>query len=153
MENEAAGQVVVGVDGSEQSLEALRWAARLVPVVGGSIRVVAAWEYPPEYVGYVPYGSDNFEEITRKRVDQAIAEAFGGDVPQGLTTTVIFGHPSKVLVHESRDAAVLVVGRRGHGGFKGLLVGSVSSACVAHATCPVLVIHEHPDASGAGRRA
>jgi nucleotide-binding universal stress UspA family protein len=152
MENDAAGQIVVGVDGSEQSVEALRWAARLAPVVGGSIRAVAAWEYPPEYVGYVPYGSDNFEELTHKRVDKAITEAFGEDVPPDLTRTVVFGHPSKVLVRESRDAAMLVVGRRGHGGFKGLLVGSVSSGCVSHATCPVLVIHEHPDASGAGRR-
>lgn len=151
MENDAAGQIVVGVDGSEQSVEALRWAARLVPTLGGSIRAVAAWEYPPEYVGFVSYGDDNFEELTRKRVDQAITEAFGEDLPPGLTRTVEFGHPSKVLVRESRDAAVLVVGRRGHGGFKGLLMGSVSSGCVAHAACPVLVIHEHPDAGGARR--
>ncbi|MGQ1839010.1 universal stress protein [Kocuria turfanensis] len=134
--------VVVGVDGSEQSVEALRWAARIAPALGASIKVVGAWDYPPEYAGYVPLGSDNFDEITRKRVDKAIHQAFGEDVPEGLTTTVEFGHPSKVLVRESEDASMLVVGRRGHGGFRGLLLGSVSAACVSHASCPVLVIHE-----------
>ncbi|KLU09095.1 universal stress protein [Kocuria sp. SM24M-10] len=134
--------VVVGVDGSEQSVEALRWAARIAPALGASVRVVGAWDYPPEYAGYVPLGSDNFDEITHKRVDKAIQQAFGEDVPEGLTTTVEFGHPSKVLVRESEDAAMLVVGRRGHGGFRGLLLGSVSAACVSHASCPVLVIHE-----------
>ncbi|GEO94561.1 universal stress protein [Kocuria turfanensis] len=134
--------VVVGVDGSEQSVEALRWAARIAPALGASIKVVGAWDYPPEYAGYVPLGSDNFDEVTRKRVDKAIHQAFGEDVPEGLTTTVEFGHPSKVLVRESEDASMLVVGRRGHGGFRGLLLGSVSAACVSHASCPVLVIHE-----------
>ncbi|MGX5358464.1 universal stress protein [Kocuria sp. KH4] len=134
--------VVVGVDGSGQSVEALRWAARIAPALGAPLRVVAAWDYPPEYAGYVPLGSDNFDEVTRKRVDTAIQQAFGEDVPEGLTTTVEFGHPSKVLVRESEGASMLVVGRRGHGGFRGLLLGSVSAACVAHASCPVLVIHE-----------
>ena len=81
-------------------------------------------------------------EATQKQVDKAVREAFGDDVPAGLTTSVVFGHPSKVLVHESEDATMLVVGRRGHGGFRGLLLGSVSAACVAHAKCPVLVIHD-----------
>ncbi|MFC4903144.1 universal stress protein [Kocuria oceani] len=139
---QGAAAVVVGVDGSEQSVEALRWAARIAPALGASVRVVGAWDYPPEYAGYVPLGSDNFDEVTRKRVEKTIQQAFGEDVPEGLTTTVEFGHPSKVLVRESEDAAMLVVGRRGHGGFRGLLLGSVSAACVSHASCPVLVIHE-----------
>lgn len=142
MANEAAASIVVGVDGSEGSVEALRWAARMAPVLGARIRAVGAWEYPPEYAGYVPIGSDNFDEITRKRAEAAVREAFGDDLPEGLTTSVVFGHPSRVLVEESEDAAMLVVGRRGHGGFRGLLLGSVSAACVSHAHCPVLVIHE-----------
>ncbi|MFC6259099.1 universal stress protein, partial [Kocuria oceani] len=115
---QGAAAVVVGVDGSEQSVEALRWAARIAPALGASVRVVGAWDYPPEYAGYVPLGSDNFDEVTRKRVEKTIQQAFGEDVPEGLTTTVEFGHPSKVLVRESEDAAMLVVGRRGHGGFR-----------------------------------
>ena len=140
MSNGTAAAIVVGVDGSQQSVEALRWAARIAPSFGAGIRAVGAWDYPPEYAGYVPLGSDNFDEVTQKQVDKAVREAFGDDVPAGLTTSVVFGHPSKVLVHESEDATMLVVGRRGHGGFKGLLMGSTSSACVAHAPCPVLVL-------------
>ncbi|WP_298591173.1 universal stress protein [uncultured Kocuria sp.] len=146
MNNGTAAAIVVGVDGSQQSVQALRWAARMATALGAGIRAVGAWEYPAEYAGYVPLGSDNFDEITQKRVDKAVHEAFGDDVPAGLSTSVVFGHPSKVLVHESEDATMLVVGRRGHGGFRGLLLGSVSAACVAHASCPVLVIHEDPDA-------
>ena len=148
MSNGTAAAIVVGVDGSQQSVEALRWAARIAPSFGAGIRAVGAWDYPPEYAGYVPLGSDNFDEVTQKQVDKAVREAFGDDVPAGLTTSVVFGHPSKVLVHESEDATMLVVGRRGHGGFRGLLLGSVCAACVAHAKCPVLVIHEHPEAEG-----
>ncbi|MFI7582831.1 universal stress protein [Kocuria sp. M1N1S27] len=148
-----AASIVVGVDGSPQSVQALRWAARTAPALGARIRAVGAWDYPPEYAGYVPLGSDNFDEVTRKQVDDTVREAFGEDVPAGLSTSVVFGHPSKVLVQESEGATMLVVGRRGHGGFRGLLMGSVSAACVAHASCPVLVIHEQPgtDGSGAGR--
>ena len=142
MSNGTAAAVVVGVDGSPQSVEALRWAARMAPSLGAGIRAVGAWDYPPEYAGYVPLGSDNFDEITRKQVDEAVREAFGDDVPAGLSTVVEFGHPSKVLIHHCEGAAMLVVGRRGHGGFKGLLMGSTSSACVAHAPCPVLVLPE-----------
>ncbi len=154
MDNTTAAAIVVGVDGSPQSVEALRWAARMAPVLGAGIRAVGAWEYPAEYAGYVPLGSDNFDEVTRKRVDKAVHEAFGDDLPAGFSTSVVFGHPSKVLVHESEDATMLVVGRRGHGGFRGLLLGSVSAACVSHASCPVLVIHEDPagEQGAQGRR-
>ena len=151
MSNGTAATIVVGVDGSQQSVEALRWAARTAPALGAVIKAVGAWDYPPEYAGYVPLGSDNFDETTRKQVDKAVREAFGDDVPAGLSTSVVFGHPSKVLVHESEDATMLVVGRRGHGGFRGLLLGSVSAACVSHAKCPVLVIHERPEADGSAQ--
>ena len=75
-------------------------------------------------------------------------EAFGDVVPAGLTTSVVFGHPSKVLVHESEDATMLVVGRGGPGGFRGRVRGSVCAAWVAHGKGPGLVIHEHPEAEG-----
>ncbi|MFI7495762.1 universal stress protein [Kocuria sp. M4R2S49] len=142
MENPAEAAIVVGVDGSPQSVAALRWAARLAPAYGATVKVVGAWENPPEYVNFVHFKDDHFDELARKRVDRAVHEAFGEDVPAGLSTVVEFGHPSKVLMQHSEGAAMLVVGRRGHGGFKGLLMGSTSSACVAHAPCPVLVLPE-----------
>lgn len=142
MENPAEAVIVVGVDGSPQSVAALRWAARLAPAYGATLKVVGAWENPPEYVNFVHFKDDHFDDLARKRVDHAVHEAFGEDVPAGLSAVVEFGHPSKVLMHHSEGAALLVVGRRGHGGFKGLLMGSTSSACVAHAPCPVLVLPE-----------
>ncbi|MFF0991247.1 universal stress protein [Kocuria nitroreducens] len=142
MENPAEAVVVVGVDGSPQSVEALRWGARLAPAYGATVKVVGAWENPPEYVNFVHFKDDHFDELARKRVDRAVREAFGEDLPAGLSTVVEFGHPSKVLIHHGEGAEMLVVGRRGHGGFKGLLMGSTSSACVAHAPCPVLVLPE-----------
>ena len=95
MSNGTAAAIVVGVDGSQQSVEALRWAARIAPSFGAGIRAVGAWDYPPEYAGYVPLGSDNFDEVTQKQVDQAVREAVGDDVPAGLTTSVVFGHPRR----------------------------------------------------------
>ena len=148
MENPAEAVIVVGVDGSPHSVAALRWAARLAPAYGAGIKVVGAWENPPEYVNFVHFKDDKFDELARKRVDRAIQEAFGEDVPAGLSTVVEFGHPSKVLIHHCEGAEMLVVGRRGHGGFKGLLMGSTSSAVVAHAPCPVLVLPEEAAAAG-----
>ncbi|MEX5298089.1 universal stress protein [Kocuria sp. CPCC 205292] len=142
MDQQSDGAIVVGVDGSPQSVAALRWAARLAPAYGATLTVVGAWENPPEYVNFVHFKDDHFDELARKRVDRAVHEAFGDDVPAGLRTVVEFGHPSKVLMQHSEGATLLVVGRRGHGGFKGLLMGSTSSACVAHAPCPVLVLPE-----------
>ncbi|WP_298591175.1 universal stress protein [uncultured Kocuria sp.] len=140
MDQQTDETIVVGVDGSPQSVAALRWAARLAPAYGATVKVVGAWENPPEYVNFVHFKDDHFDELARKRVDRAVHEAFGESVPAGLSTVVEFGHPSKVLMRHSEGATMLVVGRRGHGGFKGLLMGSTSSAVVAHAPCPVLVL-------------
>lgn len=148
MGNAAEAVVVVGVDGSPQSVEALRWGARLAPAYGASVKVVGAWENPPEYANFVHFEDDRFDELARERVDRTVREAFGEDVPAGLSTVVEFGRPAKVLMRHGEGAEMLVVGRRGHGGFKGLLMGSTSSACVAHAPCPVLVLPE--EAVGAG---
>lgn len=151
MENAAEAVVVVGVDGSPQSVEALRWGARLAPAYGASLKVVGAWENPPEYVSFVHFKDDKFDELARERVDRAVREAFGEDVPAGLSTVVEFGRPAKVLMHHGEGAAMIVVGRRGHGGFKGLLMGSTSSACVAHAPCPVLVLPEEAVEAGGAK--
>ncbi|WP_104165034.1 universal stress protein [Arthrobacter sp. SX1312] len=142
MSTAAGPRIVVGVDGSQQSVEALRYAQRLAPVFDATILAVAAWDYPAEYPGYVPLGTSEFADAAKIHLEHAITTAYGEDVPSGLETTVIFAHPGKALVQASRDAALLIVGRRGHGTFRGLLLGSVSASCVSHAHCPVLVVHE-----------
>lgn len=139
---DAEGKVVVGVDGSESSIEALRFAARVAPVLDARVHAVACWHFPEMYAGYVPPDFDAFEASAAKVLAEAIDKAFGPDAPEGLTTELVRGPAPEKLVEAGAGARMLVVGRRGHGGFLGLHLGSVSSACVAHADCPVLVMHE-----------
>ncbi len=137
----AAGRIVVGVDGSEPSKAALRWAARISAVTGAPIDAVLAWQlpsrmgwsYPP--LDWSPVGdAENTLGVT---VDSVLGETH----PEGMRLIVEEGNPTQVLLERSKGAELLVVGSRGHGGFVGLLIGSVSANCAEHATCPVLVFH------------
>lgn len=136
------GRVVVGVDGSVQSLLALRWAATVASATGGPLDVVMAW-HQPVYCGwdYVGIDDSNPERDAGTRLDEAVREVFGEDRPADLRLVVREGNAAQVLLAASRDATMLVVGSRGRGGFGGLLLGSVSANCAEHATCPVLVVH------------
>ncbi|MEO6530311.1 MAG: universal stress protein, partial [Specibacter sp.] len=69
-----------------------------------------------------------------------------GRPPEGFSGVCVRGTPAKVLMEHSKSAQMLIVGSRGHGGFAGMLLGSVSSACAEHAGCPVLVVHGERDA-------
>lgn len=141
--SEATGirTILVGVDGSEASVEALRQARDLAGPLAARIVAVACWDIPPVYDGYVAMGINDFDVRAGEILQEAVAKAFGGSVPENVETRLVQGHPRRVLIEESRNADMLVLGRRGHGGFAGLLLGSVSSALVAHAHCPVLVVH------------
>jgi nucleotide-binding universal stress UspA family protein len=140
-------RVVVGVDGSEPSKAALGWAARFSAISGGLIDAVIAWHPPASYgFSYLP-GDWNPEKDAEKVLSRAVDEVFGANRPQGMRLIVREGNPAKVLIDESRDAELLVVGSRGHGGFAGLLLGSVSAHCAEHATRPVLVVHGNREIS------
>ena len=134
--------VVVGVDGSGPSILALRLAAKLAPALGAEIHAVACWDYPKMYEEYVLPDMTVFEKGAHNRLDEAIQEAFGDDPPPGFTSTTVRGHAPTKLVEAGAKAQLLVLGRRGHGGLRGLHLGSVSNACVARAVCPVVVVHE-----------
>jgi nucleotide-binding universal stress UspA family protein len=138
------GRIVVGVDGSETSKAALRWAARMAPVVGGGLEAVIAWEYPTNFGWSLGFGDWRPDIDAAKALEATIDEVFGSERPQHLTATVQEGGAGRVLLAASADAELLVVGSRGHGGFAGLLLGSVSTVCAEHATCPVLVVHGDP---------
>jgi nucleotide-binding universal stress UspA family protein len=137
----AGSRVVVGVDGSEPSKAALRWAVRIAGLTSSRIVAVTAWDYPITYgfpvqaEGWDP--AADAELVVRTTLD----EVFGATPPAGLETHVQRGHASDVLLQASDGAEMLVVGSRGHGGFAGLLLGSVSATCAEHARCPVLVVH------------
>jgi len=135
------GRIVVGVDGSEGSKHALRWAAKQASYTGATLEVVAAWDYPATY-GWVPVPPEDYAlaDFAEKSLNDAINEVFGTDVPESLQRRVTEGHPAQVLVDASRGAELLVVGSRGYGGFADALLGSVSTYCVHHAHGAVTVI-------------
>lgn len=139
----APKRIVVGVDGSDCSLAALGWAARLGVATGATIDAVTAWHYPTYMMG----GVDDYrpDRDAERIVADAVALAFGSDIPFGLTQRSEQGMPARVLLGAARGAEMLIVGSRGHGGFAGLLLGSVSSQCAEHARCPVLVVHSDPE--------
>lgn len=141
-----ARRIVVGVDGSEPSLAALRWAHHLALLLGSTVQAVAVWQ-PTTAVGLagegwgpVPADWDPVA-VTCQTLNQSLTSVFGDDRPDGLDERIEQGRCAQVLIDLSSDAQMLVVGSRGHGGFAGLLLGSVSAACAEHATCPVLVVH------------
>jgi nucleotide-binding universal stress UspA family protein len=132
--------IVVGVDGSPASIDALRWADRQAVLTGASINAVIGWQEPTRY-NNVYYGEErDWPAVADETLTAAVTEA-------GLTVdclqTVTEGHPAQVLVAASTNAELLVVGSRGHGGFMGTLLDSVSDHVIAHAGCPVLVVR-HP---------
>lgn len=142
MDTKSPDQIVVGVDGSDASKTALKWAARLAPSLGATVHAIVAWEYPIIFglEGGIPSAwkpDENAKEI----LNTCLEEVFGKDRPAGLRGSISQGHPTFVLLDASKTATMLVVGSRGLGGFTGLLLGSVSSACAEHAKCPVLVVH------------
>lgn len=135
------GRIVVGVDGSSSSADALRWAANQAALTGGELHVITAWHLAAAY-GYVPVGPDfDWERDGESMLDQMIEKAVSTDRRVEIHKQVMQGHPAQVLLDAADGAQLLVVGSRGHGGFTGMLLGSVSQHLVAHARCPVVVVH------------
>ena len=138
--------IVVGVDHSADANAALVFAEEEARLRGATLRVVHAWQYG--YIGYTGFeggmpalGGDikelqaAAEAALEASVSQAMAKS-GVEIEQ----RVVQGAPAAVLVEESRDADLLVVGSRGHGGFTQLLLGSVSQQCAHHSECPVVIV-------------
>jgi nucleotide-binding universal stress UspA family protein len=147
MTTESTGQqlVVVGVDGSADSVAALAWAARYAAATGARVRAILAWHYPGA-VGGPPIEvapeavRGQTEEQMREALDEAVAQAYGSEAASGLEAILGYGHAAQVLIEASKEADLLVVGSRGHRAFAGMLVGSVSLHCVTRASCPVVVV-------------
>ncbi|EXG82467.1 universal stress protein [Cryptosporangium arvum] len=138
--NENEGRIVVGIDGSDPSKQALAWAVRQARLTGAQIDAVIAW-HPVVVFGYMPPPGDfDVEGAARSAladvIDKTAADA--GDVP--IHPRVIEGAATRVLVDAARGAQLLVVGNRGHAGFTEALLGSIGQYCVHHAACPVVVV-------------
>jgi nucleotide-binding universal stress UspA family protein len=140
--------IVVGVDGSDASANALRWALREARLRGARVRVVHAWSYPEvsTYHGAAHLLRVPFAEEAAAMLDRVVDEAGSDADGVEIEKSVVEGQPAPALVEAARDASMLVVGSRGLGGFSGLLLGSVSQQCAHHATCALVVIREGADA-------
>ncbi len=135
------GRIVVGVDGSDHSVLALRWAVKQAELTGSDVEVVACWQWPSSAGGFLPYEDFDLSEVTRKAVDAAVATVVGdGDRGPAVSTTVVQGYPARALMDAAVGADVLVLGSRGHHALSGLLLGSVGLHCATHAPCPVLIV-------------
>jgi nucleotide-binding universal stress UspA family protein len=136
------GRIVVGVDGSENGLAALRWAIEEGRLRNASVEAVLAWHYPNTGVEFMPYtDASRFEDAARQTLDAALRTVCPDDATQPrVEQFVVQDSPASALVGAAKDADLLVVGSRGRGGFAGLLLGSVSAQCVHHAPCPVVVV-------------
>ena len=132
--------VIVGVDGSEPSAAALRWAAAEATRRNTAVTAVMAWGLLDQHhrPGEAPFDPDYSEVDARAALDAFIESALGPD--SAASTIAVNDLPARALIDSSDTAELLVVGARGLGGFRGLLLGSVSQRCVTHARCPTVVI-------------
>lgn len=137
------GRIVVGVDGSDSSQDALNWAADEAKLRGDTLHIVHSWVLPP-----MPASIEMLEQLqgqeisdmSRKLLDDA--EASVADRGIEVTTELSNESPAAGLLSAAKDADLLVVGSRGRGGFKGLLLGSVSQHCAHHAPCPLVIVRD-----------
>lgn len=142
---------MVGIDGSEEAEDALRWAFDEAGMRQASLEVVHAWSFPA--VAITHYGGAALPVIAPEDVGRAAAETaqetvakvIGNAPAVPVTTTVERGHPAEVLVAAAKGADLLVVGSRGRGGFAGMLLGSVSTHVLHHAPCPVVLVRPPVD--------
>ena len=145
-------EIVVGVDGSEESRAALAWAVEEGRLRQAPVLAVHAWEMPmmPAPTGLVPPSVEVVGDLTELREDAAdlvetmVRETAADAADVEIRPLTVEDKPVNALLDaaERNDAQMIVVGSRGHGGFVALLIGSTSDQVARHATCPV-VIHRH----------
>lgn len=144
---QGAHRIVVGTDGSENSLSAVRWALREGALRGVEVDVVHAWHFTPMVdpmgIAVIPPTAEiqaSAQQVLAATMKKVEADRAGVRVNE----VVAQGSPAGTLLNAARDADLLVVGRRGHGGFVGLLLGSVATQVVHHSPCPVVVVSARP---------
>jgi nucleotide-binding universal stress UspA family protein len=150
-------RIVVGIDGSPNSVQALRQAEQIATALNARVEAIACWDYTSpgidcwDYpsIGIEPLapGPAGLEAVAKKALSDCIEAAFGTSTPANLSRVLLRAPARPTLIEASRDAVMLVVGRHRRSGIIGLLRRSVSSACISHAHCPVLVVHTAEDSS------
>jgi nucleotide-binding universal stress UspA family protein len=136
-------KIVVGVDGSGSSQQALRWAAHEAELQGLPLEALMAWGYLDQHHHPLdaPFTPDYDEAAAHLALASYVTDALGPDATDDVELRPVCDLPARALLSVCDEAALLVVGARGRGGFAGLLLGSVSQKVLHHATCPVAVVH------------
>ena len=140
------GRIVVGVDGSVHSHRALAFAAEEAKLRGATLHVIHSWTFPPPVPGTDGLPHADLQASAELVLDEAIA-TLGANLGIEVQREIANELPAQALITASQGADMLVVGSRGRGGFKGLLLGSVSQQCAHHARCPIVIV---PDEDRAG---
>lgn len=143
MATQDARLILVGIDGSPSSRSALDWAARQASLAREPLLAIMTWEWPHD-LGFAPPLPHDYDPVADARhvLDEAVQAARAAHPEVEIRSSVTQGRAAAALVEASRDASLLVVGSRGHGGFAGMLLGSVSQHCVTNAHCPVVVVRD-----------
>ena len=136
-------RIVVGIDGSEASRRALNWALDEARRRHCTVDAVHAW-HAPYMVGY-PYagsldGPVTYEQAATETLDRVVDGADTSGLPAPVSRIVRMGQPAETILDQAKGADLVVVGSRGLGGFRGLLLGSVSHQVAHHAPCPVVIV-------------
>ena len=145
-------RIIVGIDGSPGADHALRWALSEGRIRDAEVVALLAWGYldqhpAPGVEGFDPeYGAETAREALDAFVDRAVGESAAS-----ITRSVVCDLPARALLDAAQNSDLLVVGARGLGGFRGLLLGSVSQRCVHLATMPLVVVRTHVQGSAVGR--
>ena len=139
-------RVMVGVDGSAPARAALEFAVGEARLRDAVLEAVMAVQLP-DYAWIDPYGvrlpEDDTLQRAREKLDRMLASVDTEDLELDPVVTAV--PAPQALVDRSADCDLLVVGSRGRGGFRGLVLGSVSMQCMLHAHCPVTVVHAQPE--------
>ncbi|MEO7573024.1 MAG: universal stress protein [Acidimicrobiales bacterium] len=136
-------RIVVGIDGSQTARRALRWAIKEARVRGASLEVVHSWHVP--YVGGYPYAGAAFdpapfEAAARQTLDVAVDGEDTSGLAEPAQRLLVMGSAAQAILESAKGADLVVMGSRGLGGFKGLLLGSATHQVAQHATCPVVIV-------------
>jgi nucleotide-binding universal stress UspA family protein len=131
-------RIVVGVDGSEHSNEALRWALKEAECHSGMVTAVLSWQVP--FLSFPgAFDRDELEKVYKNFLIETVS-AIAPKPAVPLETLVAEGDPTEAMVEASKGANLLVLGTRGRSAFAGLLLGAVSQGAAATAHCPVVLV-------------
>jgi nucleotide-binding universal stress UspA family protein len=137
--------IVVGVDGSEAAVAALRWAVQQARTLHTEVVAVHAWE--PTARRFAPYAPASARPTVAEEREQAaellasaVRRAFGPRIDNAVRVVLVDGPPARVLPQQARGALLLALGRRAHGQYELPAIGSVGRACLRHATVPVVTV-------------